>query len=485
MVIGEYDDPSNQKQGLVELNLSKRENIIIFGNAESGKETFLSTFIYDLITTYYTDQAQLYILDFGTEALKVFRKSPHVGDIIFMGQDDKLEAFFEMLQREIKDRKEILSDYNGDYNLYLSKGNKMPLIIVMINNYEVFDENYEDKYDDLFLTLTRDGSRYGIMFIVTSSNTSTMRYRLASNFNKKIALQLNNDDDYFGIFDNIKKKRPSHIFGRGLIDIDKEIFEFQTAKICEVTNYNEHIEKTIQELNKINELKATPIPMLPEKIELKDMEIYLKGISKVPIGMVKKNLKVYSYDFTKKFVTVLSAKKIQDAIELSEYIFKEIIKLENVKVNILDARYVNDNKEKSYNEFVKQIKADMKNNNEIFNLCAIIGIDSFASDGIIDEIEFSKLLQEAKEHGKHSFIIIGDPDSLSRHSYDDWYAKFISQDSGIWVGNGIDDQTLITTNFSMGGLENNCGNSFGYVVDEGNPTLIKFIGIQKEGDEDE
>ena len=127
----------------------------------------------------------------------------------------------------------------------------------------------------------------------------------------------------------------------------------------------------------------------------------------------------------------------------------------------------------------------MKNNNEIFNLCAIIGIDSFASDGIIDEIEFSKLLQEAKEHGKHSFIIIGDPDSLSRHSYDDWYAKFISQDSGIWVGNGIDDQTLITTNFSMGGLENNCGNSFGYVVDEGNPTLIKFIGIQKEGDEDE
>ena len=38
-----------------------------------------------------------------------------------------------------------------------------------------------------------------------------MRYRLTQNFKKKIVLQLNNEDDYFNIFDKIGKKRPSHI----------------------------------------------------------------------------------------------------------------------------------------------------------------------------------------------------------------------------------------------------------------------------------
>ena len=93
-------------------------------------------------------------------------------------------------------------------------------------------------------------------------------------------------------------------------------------------------------------------------------------------------------------------------------------------------------------------------------------------------------MAKAKENEKHSFIIIENPDRLSDHAYDDWYTNFISSDCGIWVGNGIENQTLISKNFSMEGLENNCGNSYGYIIDEGIPTLIKFIGIEEE-DENE
>ena len=64
--------------------------------------------------------------------------------MIFMGEDEKLFRFFEMIVAEIKKRKEILSNYNGDYNAYIQKGNKMPFIVIMINNYEAFDENYRE-----------------------------------------------------------------------------------------------------------------------------------------------------------------------------------------------------------------------------------------------------------------------------------------------------------------------------------------------------
>lgn len=484
IIIGEYDDPSNQRQGLVELNFSKRDNIIIYGNAESGKETLLSTITYDLMTTYSVEQAQIYILDFGTEALKIYKNSPHVGDIIFMGQDEKLVTFFDMIQRIIKERKQILSNYNGDYNLYIEKENEMPIIAIILNNYEAFNENYEEKFDDIFLTLTREGAKCGIIFIVTASSTSSMRYRLTSNFNKKIALMLNDEDDYYSIFDNVRNKRPTHMFGRGLVLIENDIFEFQTAKISKNTNYNEHIEETIDMLNKKSKTKADPVPTLPKKIELQDVSNYMNGLSKVPIGLVKKNLDIYTYDFIKNFMTVISAKNMADAVELSKYIFEEIKDLEGVKVDILDAEDAKGKKKKAYNDFVKSIKNDMKKGNTTFTICVIIGIDKFTSEEIIDEYEFSELLAKAKENGKHCFIIIENPDRLEEHTYDDWYTNFINQDCGIWIGNGVENQTLINSNFSMEGLENNCGNSYGYVIDEGIPTLVKFIGIE-EDDENE
>lgn len=44
-----------------------------------------------------------------------------------------------MLQNELKDRKEKLSDYNGDFNLYTKATNEIiPTFIIVLNNYESF-----------------------------------------------------------------------------------------------------------------------------------------------------------------------------------------------------------------------------------------------------------------------------------------------------------------------------------------------------------
>ena len=48
-VIGEYDDPTNQKQDIATIKFNEAGNTIIYGNAESGKETLLSTMVYDII----------------------------------------------------------------------------------------------------------------------------------------------------------------------------------------------------------------------------------------------------------------------------------------------------------------------------------------------------------------------------------------------------------------------------------------------------
>ncbi|MCL2383168.1 MAG: FtsK/SpoIIIE domain-containing protein [Oscillospiraceae bacterium] len=193
---------------MLTLPLSSEGNVVVFGNAESGKENLLSTIVYDIVTNHSSEEAQLYLLDFGTESLKIFGDCPHVGDVVYINDTEKINRLFEMIEKEIKKRKDALSEYNGDYGLYIKTSDEpMPEIIVVINNFEAFSENHGDKYEDILMMLTREATKYGIKFIFTASTSGAIRYRMAQNFKQKIALQLNNQDDFISILEGVRKEK--------------------------------------------------------------------------------------------------------------------------------------------------------------------------------------------------------------------------------------------------------------------------------------
>lgn len=487
LVIGEYDDPYNQRQGIVHLDLSTDGNTVIYGNAESGKETLLSTIAYDLMTSYKTEKAQLYLLDFGSEALKIFKESPHVGDVVFINDAEKISRFFDMVQKMIRERKSILSNYNGDYNLYVNTSGKiMPMIVIIINNYESFSEIYGEQYEDTFLTITREGVKSGIVFISTVSTYNDMRYRLTQNFKQKIALQVNNEDDYFNIFEKVGKKRPSHIFGRGLVTLkDGGIYEFQTAKICEPENYNIHIDQKIKELKMTNELQAKNIPVIPNKLSLEDIKEYITDITKVPIGITKKDLRIFTYNFKKNFINVITSKNMENIAEFSFHILEVIKQIKDIQITIFDAERALQTKKSNMEEKIEQLEEEIENSDEHpYTICIIIGIDKLLNDIDNDEEKFYQILKNAEETEKYSFIIVENINKLKNHEYDEWYKNYITGDTGIYVGNGIDDQYTINVS-NRKDITNTCGQSFGYVINQGNPTMIKLLGMKENGDEDE
>ena len=73
-IIGEYDVPENQFQDKLTINLNNCGNVVIYGNAGSGKENLLETLIYSTCIYHSTDEVNFYILDFGAEVLSVFNK---------------------------------------------------------------------------------------------------------------------------------------------------------------------------------------------------------------------------------------------------------------------------------------------------------------------------------------------------------------------------------------------------------------------------
>ena len=89
-----------------------------------------------------------------------------------------------MLKKEIDKRKKIFSNYGGDIISYNSENKRcMHSIVVMINNYSAFCELYEER-EEAMAYLSREGLKFGIYFIITSTSTTAIKYRLLQNFIK-------------------------------------------------------------------------------------------------------------------------------------------------------------------------------------------------------------------------------------------------------------------------------------------------------------
>ena len=110
-IVGEYDDPFNQKQHLLTLPLSTEGNTIIYGASGSGKENFLKTMIYSLIKDHTVEEFNLYIIDLGSETLKIFENASHVGDIIYSQNSEKVGNLLKMLLEEVQKRKNTVEGF--------------------------------------------------------------------------------------------------------------------------------------------------------------------------------------------------------------------------------------------------------------------------------------------------------------------------------------------------------------------------------------
>ena len=232
-VIGEFDDPANQKQGVLTVPLSTDGNVAVFGSAGVGKTEFLNALIYSLISTHTAEELSVYLLDFASETLVAFKDAPQVGDVVVGHQAEKVENLFRMLNKELDRRRKLFADYGGDYAGYIrDSGQHVDSIVVAINNFAAFVEMYDDK-EEAISYLTREGTRYGIYFVLTAVGSSAIRFRILQNIKQLVVLQLNDPTEYAGILGSTGGVIPSAIKGRGIVR-RSEVYEFQTARVAPV-----------------------------------------------------------------------------------------------------------------------------------------------------------------------------------------------------------------------------------------------------------
>ncbi len=319
--VGLCDDPVNQAQMPLLVDFAEGGHLAVCGTIVSGKSSFLQTLLFALINKYRPDWVNIYAIDFSSRMLSSIEQAPHVGDVMYEDDTEKIDKFFHMMEGVIDERKKLLR--GGNYSQYVQvNGVKLPAIIVAIDNVGAFREKTENKYDDRLLRLAKEGVSYGIYLALTAAGfaTAEISSKMGDNIKTVICLQMNDKFAYADALRNnhIEVLPENNVKGRGLAIVGESILEFHTALALEADDDFKRIEniKDICQQMSANwkGRRAKSIPVIPEKPVwaeyelLDDVKEMQSGYRYLPIGYDMSSAAVYGVDLSKTYSYLVSGK---------------------------------------------------------------------------------------------------------------------------------------------------------------------------------
>ena len=493
IILGEYDAPEKQEQGLLVYNLLEDGNTIIYGNDGSERENLIGTMFYSASLFYTPEEINFYLVDYGSEALRRFMALPHIGGMVFAGEDEKYSNLIKMIREEIAYRKKLFVDYGGEYSNYVnSTGNKLPLKVVIINGFDLLWEQDSAAYD-LYPEIVKDSERYGIIFILSAG--STLANRVGSLLSNVYTFRLKDSSQYADVLGSKTKLTLSNTEGRGLVMHDVA-HEFQTAAIKEDENeLNEYLIQYIKDYKEKNLGYAKKIPTLPDVVSYDFIESEISNLNAVPIGVYRKDLDIVKYDFLANIGNLISANKV-DATK--SFVEDLIVLLRNMNINVMvfdplsslsveksqNVNYYNSNFSEILTKFKEYIDKLIETNANLSGSIIINGVDKFISK-LDNSSDFDALVESLKKYEKFTLIVVDDKNKIKKYAYENWYQSVFVNTDGIWVGKGISDQNVYQLTNVDKSMNAPIKNNMGYVISEGYPALFKLIQFKEGDDKDE
>ena len=232
-IVGQSDDPANQAQESLRLPLGTEGHFALYGEPGSGKTTFIQTLVTSLALSYSPEEIHLYLIDFSGQRLLTLKSFPQVGDVFLGDEVERLKRFFRYLTGELKARKGQFARAGGAANLrdYCAMTHtSLPAMVIILEDYATFFKVCQNRnldLDDTLANLIRDGSSYGLHFVLTMTSPSELKSRLANSISLSATYHLATPD-YGMAVGPTGGLVPAPYPGRGLYK-GAPMLEFQTA----------------------------------------------------------------------------------------------------------------------------------------------------------------------------------------------------------------------------------------------------------------
>lgn len=274
VLMGKMDDPSNQAQFPLWIDVAAMGHLAVCGGVASGKSTFIQTFVYGMLHRYDPDRVSFYIIDYSSKMMSCFERAPHVGGVMYEGDDEKIAKCMTMMEGILTERKKKF--HGGNFLQYVKANPKerVPAIFYVIDNMSAFMEKTDEKYMDFLIQLSKEGVSHGIYLVLSGADYSRAEIanRISDNMLNAVAMQ---QADKFAYADIIRTREfdvipEVGIAGRGLARVaDERALEFQAAVAVAAEDDYQRLERITEEsiamAHAWHGKKARPIPQIPER----------------------------------------------------------------------------------------------------------------------------------------------------------------------------------------------------------------------------
>ncbi|TQR21288.1 type VII secretion protein EssC [Psychrobacillus vulpis] len=304
--LGMIDEPEKQSQTPITYDWKKDGNVGVFGTSGYGKSYTLLTMLLG-ISDYLTPiEAHFYILDYGNGSLLPLRQLPHTADYFTIDEDLKREKLVKLIKEEISKRKIALqqAEVNNIHMYNKLSDLKLPLIYIVVDNYDIVREEMEDLESQL-IQFGRDGQSLGIYVFIAATRVQSVRQSLMNNLKTKIVHYLIDSTEAYSIIGRVPFNLEPFP-GRAILKKEDAKFAqiFLPASGDDDFEVLESIKMKVQSLRvryREEELPE-PIPMLPFELTSNIFPSYFdseRKIGLVPIGLDEETVRPVSIDFKK------------------------------------------------------------------------------------------------------------------------------------------------------------------------------------------
>lgn len=248
VLCGVVDLPEKQEQKPFGFHFLRDGHLAIYGSSGSGKSTLIQTILYSMALKYSPELFHLFVMDFDGNSLASVAAMPHCVKYASDSDEQSIEELISAIINEITVRQEKFSQKHcANYESYIkSTDDKMPMILLVLDNYAAFREKMY-RSEDMLVQIISAARSCGIYLIVTGNSKGAIYYKITEQIQNKVVLNMNDSGAYRDILNVSVPIIPEHAKGRALTVVDKKAVEVQfavpfdandeslrTSKMCDV-----------------------------------------------------------------------------------------------------------------------------------------------------------------------------------------------------------------------------------------------------------
>jgi DNA segregation ATPase FtsK/SpoIIIE, S-DNA-T family len=200
---GVVDLPAAQAQAPLTLDLAEFGHLHVIGSPRSGRSQTLRSLAGALARAHSCEDMHLYGIDCGNGALLALEALPHCGAVVRRTEPERLARLLNRLATEVAARRDLLGARGAvdlaELRAAVAEADRPPHIVVMLDQWEVFDKTLTD-YDggallEGVLGLLREGASVGV-HVVLAGDRTVLATRLSSTTEDKLVLRMNEKSEY-------------------------------------------------------------------------------------------------------------------------------------------------------------------------------------------------------------------------------------------------------------------------------------------------